>query len=68
MGKHSMAGRCIKANLPIAGRRRMENWYCKGSETDKSDMRADIMTADEYDNLNYPSIGKFLGGQQWHHV
>lgn len=24
--------------------------YCKGSETDKSDLRADIITADEYDN------------------
>lgn len=36
--------------------------YCKGSETDKSDLRADIITADEYDNYELLIDWKIAAG------
>jgi hypothetical protein len=50
-GKTLNGWRMYQTGQPIAGAPKTESCYCKGSETDKSDLRADIITKEQYENF-----------------
>ncbi len=57
-----MDGECIKINRLIAGELKNGEIYCKGSETDKSDLRADLITSDMYENYELLVDWKIAAG------